>query len=181
MAAPADIGVSGDFMTSMFAYQIGGVFLLAALFMGGTFLRGVFPNLFRDGKPVAIVLGIAGLCYVGYRMLPDLYETWEPLWRTAPIVSSPPQPQPPPAQPAARRHTTPKLVGTVSEVEYTIKVPSEDLETVPVAAPSPDSDPVQVAVLPRPEVRDVPKPGNRRRRMVKSIGHFLHIGRHKED
>src|SRR5580692_2968490 len=69
-------------MNQLLAYQIGGIFLLAALFMLGT-MTGLVPKLFR-GNATGILGGMVALGFVLYFYGPDILAWWR----------SSPQPQP---------------------------------------------------------------------------------------
>jgi len=95
-------------MFSTFAYEIGAVFLLAALLMYGT-VSGLIPRAFRAGKPAPIFFGIALLGFAIYRFGPDLYAGWLSIGAVAPsLTSSRPTPAeatpaPHPVRPAASK------------------------------------------------------------------------------
>ena len=58
-------------MTSTLAYEIGALFLLAALLMYGT-VGGFIPRSLSTGSGLPILLGVVVLAFAIYRFGPDL-------------------------------------------------------------------------------------------------------------
>ncbi len=151
------------------AYEMGAVFLLAAMLMFGS-AHGFIPRSLRNtGAP--ILIGVALLGFLIWRFGPDLYAnarsnvapwltTSQPP-RADPASAPAPSPAPHPAKPSA-----PRVEGIV--IREVVSPPAE-------AAPA-------LVEASKPVDTLAQEPHNDRgvKRAVKSVGHFLHIGRHKE-
>jgi hypothetical protein len=158
---------------NLIAYQIGGVFLLAGLFIFGTMVKGIVPEAFRAGKPLGILvlLGALGLGIYHYRL--DLEAGWSSLFESAPAPASAAAAAAPnvPGKPAPRmRPAAAAAPAPVPQPKIIIveEAPAAETTTALVPAPAPE-----VASSDAPA--DAPK-GNRLKRGVKSVGHFLHLG-----
>jgi hypothetical protein len=165
------------------AFEIGGVFLLVAAWIGLAKMREAFPEMLQNVKPFLLVCAGILVVVAGYQTLPDYYRRLFPD-KSAPGTAVPP------TTPAANNGPQPKKA-TVTEVEYIIKVPAKPVPEVTVihenvvpekpveqAAPEPVAapEPPQTA-----SAADSAKPENRGKKIIKSIGHALHFGRHKDD
>lgn len=180
-------------MISTPAYEIGAVFLLAALLMFGT-MSGFIPRSFRAGKPAPIVLGVLMLGYALYRFGPDLSAGWRSIVANSPNIASPhptpaastlatPAPATPHARathPATHRQTT-AIDGSVPTLSGSAPVAN------PAEAPGADATPLAkplFAANGAPAPSGEPPGGSPYdsgiKRVFKSVGHVLHIGRRKE-
>jgi len=185
-------------MTSTLAYQIGAVFFLAVLFMTGTLTRGLFPsNIFKSVKLAIFVVAALLVGFVAYRKLPDISGVLD--FRSSDTTQAP-------AQGTTAAGVAPKQSNAPQPTIKTRGVqtihqtaPPPDAATEPQETSSPAPDPPQSAVS-QPQ-RDAFSPpssvgagstsagswratpaqesGNRVKRAVKSVGHFLHIGHEK--
>jgi hypothetical protein len=164
-------------VSQLLAYQIGGIFLLAALFMLGT-MSGLVPKLFR-GNATAILGGIVVLGFVSYFYGSDI-RAWRP-WQSSPPQQQQPQAVSTPA-PAAVVHNRarPAAVQTSEPAklpEPKVIVWSDD---VPVAQPkAADPEPAQSrepATTATSLDSDESSPyDSKAKRAIKSIGRALHI------
>jgi hypothetical protein len=157
------------------AFEIGAVFLLVVLFMAGTKMKGVFPQLGRNVQYVLIAIGVLFACFWAYRMWPEAHgELLSILPQSSAPASVTPsiQPHSPPTQsqtPVAKHSSSPaRKAGKVSEVELVIK------ETPHVVEPE---VPEAIASVTPQETESAPAKENRGKRIIKSIGRALHIGR----
>jgi hypothetical protein len=173
------------------AYEMGAVFLLAAMLMFGS-AHGFIPRSLRNaGAP--IVVGVLLVGFLTWRFGPDLWENarsnaspWFATSQPAPAEPSPSQPassQPAPAgkAPAPRpaKSVAPSVTGIVirevvpSPIELS---PTEPAPPVIVAGPITDK-PIEVAdAKPAPESSGSSPYDSGVKRAVKSVGRFLHIG-----
>lgn len=165
------------------AYEIGAVFLLAALLMYGT-LGGFIPRHLKGGAAFAVLAGIAALGFVVYHFAPDLYALWRPSYAGSPSLTTS-RPAPVAVKPVPRRaKSSPPVARAKKEPDANWKTTIVD-GSVPAAA-EPAVTPVPKAaedVQTKPD--DTPKYesspyDSRTKRAIKSIGHFLHIERKKE-
>ena len=195
-------------MFSTFAYEIGAVFLLAALLMYGT-VSGLIPRTLRAGKPAPIFFGIALLGFAIYRYGPDLYAGWLSIGAVAPSLTSS---RPTPAQPTP----APRPVKSSASKANTQRQPNSDWKAIvlndsvpaetasPVGKPIEDADakPAMESSAPTERADTTPAAASSAltgetgrtaaesccnspydsgaKRAIKSIGHFLHIGPRKE-
>ena len=164
-------------MTQTFAYQIGAVFLLAALLMGSTFTRGIFPEFFKSAKVLVLIAGALLLALAGYRLIPDLYHRLFPAPASAAVPIQ--------AAPAPRKTSAPsRPKATVTEVEYTLKVQTKNapapLESANSAEPAPAPAIAKVEATPDESAQPLPPAQEGRgKRVLKSIGRALHISHRK--
>jgi hypothetical protein len=164
-------------VNSTVAFEIGGAFFLAVLFMAGTMTGGVFPKI---GRSIKITLCCFSVLVLGYITLSNWSEA---IAGMASIFSDSPAPSLKPATESVSKKTAParaaapkpwpKSAGKVSEVEYVIKVepkpaPEEAKAPEPQEAAPPDANP------------DV-KPEGRGKKVLKSIGHAFGFGKKKKD
>ncbi len=150
------------------AYQIGGVFLLMALFMYGTSVSGFFPKLGRHGKTVGIVIAVIGLAALVVHYAPE----WMEQARTAWIGT----PEPKPA-PAVAAKPSPKPRARIAKA------------AVPVPAAAPEPEPKMIIVPedlpePKPVIETPVEPAgasntdaydSKLKHAAKSVGRFLHV------
>jgi hypothetical protein len=154
-------------MGQLLAYQIGGVFLLAALFMLGT-MTGLVPKLFR-GNITGILCGIVVLGFVAHFYGSDALAWWH--------SSSVPKTIPAPV-PAVAVHTTRPRAPQPSEPtkppEPKVIAWSDDVPAAqPKAAdPEPTQSPEPAATL---EPDESSPYDSKAKRAIKSIGRVLHI------
>lgn len=164
-------------MTDTLAYQIGGVFFLAVLFMAGTMTRGLFPTrIFDNVKLTVFVVAVLLVGFVVYRGLPELSSVLDFL--PASTTEAPSQPAP---AAAAIKQKTPAPRPAIKLLE---------LHDAPAAAPTLVANPeLPAAQPPRSDDAAESTPswpaapaqesGNRVTRAIASVGHFLHIGHAK--
>jgi hypothetical protein len=152
-------------MTDTLAYEIGAAFFLAVLLMGGSMTRGLMPaGLFKNIKlaVIVIVVGLAGM--MAYQNLPSAWGRFVSEGSSA--EKSVVQEQP------AAKPTTPKhsaAAGKIREVETVITAKPEE----------PAAEQTDGPVIVRP-AEDSEKE-SRSKRVVKSVGRFLHLGHKKDD
>jgi hypothetical protein len=177
-------------MISTLAYEIGAVFLLAALLMYGT-ANGFVPRSLRVGKTFPILLAAGALAFAIYRLGPDLYAGWlsavamapsltpsrtttaAPMPATAPAKSTAPPPRAS-KQPAANSKTlviVESVPATGDPAAPPSGTPAQDAAAKTTAAT--DSKPAAKSSDSSPYDSGV-------KRAVKSVGRFLHVGRKKE-
>jgi hypothetical protein len=145
------------------AYQIGGVFLLMALFMYGTSVSGFFPKLSGHGKTVALVIALVALVVLGMRYWPQMVEQARTAWIGAPEA------KPVAATPAAVTAAKPKA----SRAPKTAVV-SQPKIVIPL-----DDSPQIERVIVEPAPADGPTGTNpydsKLKHAAKSVGRFLHV------
>jgi hypothetical protein len=151
------------------AFEIGGAFFLAVLFMVGTMTGSVFPKIGKSIKLTLCCLSVLALCYITLSNFPEAYAAM------VSIVSDSPTPSPKPALPANTKTTAParaavakpwpKSAGKVSEIEYVIKVEPKPAATAADAPAALDAE---------------PKADGRRKKVLKSIGRAFHIGKKEQ-
>lgn len=192
---------------STLAYEIGGTLLLAALVMYGTLVSGFIPETLRTAKAfgIALVLLLSGL--VAYQWFPEVTFALPSISVPAAFTADPapptpaPQTDPTPLPPVPHRIPTrahPVAQPTVQERPRILGLDQADSAPVePRVADNRHADPpgpaadttLQVAPVTRdspavqvvPSVQNPPSPAeNPAKRVVKSIGSFLHIGRKKK-
>jgi len=176
-------------MISTLAYEIGAVFLLAALLMYGT-ANGFVPRGLRVGKTFPMLLAAGTLLFAIYRFAPDLYEAWTSASAVAPGVTTA-QPAPAGRTPASApaKSGAPQASGTKQpRANWKTMV----IESVPAADPaaSPGGKPAEgvagdkatAAAGPHPAAKssDSSPYDSGATRAIKSIGRFLHVGHKKE-
>jgi hypothetical protein len=184
-------------MNSSLAYEIGAVFLFAAMLMFGT-AHSVIPKSVRNiGAPVFVSVALAG--FLIWRFGPDLYANmrsnaapWFPAAEPIPAETASPAPT---AVPDKSKPFAPKanVSGQVNPNRNGVVIHDFAPASPDVALPA-----VQAVV----ETLPAEKPAGTRgkepeekfrtddsagspydsgvKRAVKSVGHFLHIGRKKE-
>lgn len=166
-------------MNQLLAYQVGGIFLLAALFMLGT-MTGLVPKLFR-GNPTGILGGMVAVGFVLYFYGPDILAWWrssqqpQAVSKTVPAVVAHSAAQPrSAAQPGAPQPSEPAKLP-----EPKVIVWSDD---VPIAQPK-AADP-EPAPSPEPAATVDPDENSpydsKAKRAIKSIGRALHIHRNND-
>jgi hypothetical protein len=161
-------------VNSTVAFEIGGAFFLAVLFMVGTMTGSVFPKIGKNIKLTLCCLSVAVLGYITLSNFPEAYSAM------ASILSDSPAPSTKPALPESTKATTParaavakpwpKSAGKVSEIEYVIKV-----EPKPAAEIEKAADP-QDAAAPEAEA----KADGRGKKVLKSIRRAFHIGKKEQ-
>jgi hypothetical protein len=176
-------------MTSTPAYEIGAIFLLVALLMYGT-LSGFIPRSFHAGKPAPIILGVLLLGYALYRFGPDLSSGWRSI--ANPPNSASPHPTPAAATPATPGPSHAKAMRSATHRQTAAN------DSVPIlSGPAPLANPAEapgayqtqpakplVAANGAPAPSGEPTSGSPYdsgvKRAIKSVGHFLHIGRKRD-
>jgi hypothetical protein len=177
-------------MISTLAYEIGAVFLLAALLMYGT-ANGFVPRSLRVGKTFPILLAAAALVFAIYRLGPDLYEDWRSASAAAPGVTTA-QPAPAERTPASGPTTSgapPARATTQANTNWKTIV----IESVPAAADpatTPGGKPAENAADTKIATATGIQPAAKSsagspydsgvKRAVKSVARFLHVERKKE-
>jgi hypothetical protein len=177
-------------MISTLAYEIGAVFLFAALLMYGT-ANGLVPRSLRVGKTFPILLGAAALGFAIYRLGPELYDGWLQATAGAPNLTSSrtttaaPTPAPHPAKSGAPQASPSKQ----SETHWkTIVIESVPAAANPVATPGgkPAENPpgskatAAAGAQTAANSSDSSPYDSGATRAIKSVGRFLHLGRKKE-
>lgn len=175
------------------AYEIAGLFLLAALLMYGT-LSGFLPKVFRAGKAVPWFLGAAAALFGLYYFAPDISRVWSSLTGSPSEVTSTE-----PVQPSQSKTTSPVLIQkrpaapvTSHAVTDWKTVTADPSIPIATATPTNGSDgtlrsadaPVQVNAAPKAPPPDAESSGDSPfdsgiQRAAKHVGRFLHIGRRK--
>jgi hypothetical protein len=162
-------------VNSTVAFEIGGAFFLAVLFMVGTMTGSVFPKIGKSIKLTLCCLSVAVLGYITLRNFPDAYAAMVSIFSGTSAASTTPVTEPAVKAAAPARAATPKAwpksAGKVSEVEYEIKV-----EPKPVTGAAEAVEPQQ-AEQPVAEV----KQDGRGKKVLKSIGHAFGIGKKKKE
>jgi hypothetical protein len=162
-------------MISTIAFEIGGVFLLAALLIYGT-MGGFLPRVFHAGKPAGLAIFVLAIAGAVYYFSPEILSAWRDFTASS-LPSSPPK-------------ATPSL-SDVPKVHPIKPRPAPQARTTVVEAP-PEAQPVPapvspVAIAPAP---DPPAPRAEAsgdspydsgiKRGIKRVGRFLHL-RKKDD
>ena len=157
-------------MNSTLAYEIGAVFLLAALLMFGS-VEGFVSKSFRFGPSTMVFLGVAVLGWGVYRYGWDLIRSWTPAGAATHLESSGPSAQHVelPPRPIVRRQPASRVAA------------SDPVEILSPAAPL--AAPSSAAPAPIPESADVPSPADNGpdpyesglKRGAKRVGRFMHI------
>jgi hypothetical protein len=158
-------------MNATLAYEIGAVFLLAALLMAGSGAKSLLGlKTLRTVRSTMLVAGGILVAMALYRSLPDIM---------AMLPASDPHP-------AAAAPATATVVA--SPARTTHAVPKEP-EKQYILYSAPVGSAASVAVVPAPVVvtpSRVPEPAaetaadqstSKRKKVIKSVGHFLHIGK----
>jgi hypothetical protein len=146
------------------AYQIGGVFLLMALFMYGTSVSGFFPKVRGHGKTVAIVIAVVAIVALAIHYAPDWIEQ-----ARAALISKP-EPAPAPVSPQkSAAKARPHPVKTA--VKPAVPAPEARMMVVPEDLPQPVAEaPVQTEAPADTDAYD-----SRMKHAAKSVGRFLHV------
>jgi hypothetical protein len=173
-------------MFTTISYEIGGMFLLAALLMVGT-LSGVIPASFQPGKSALIIMGVVVIGFGIFHFGPNLSAAWRSTFANAKNMVSPGQPPTAaaqhPAVPAASHAKAAKQPAphwktiVVDDSLFAPTKPSPvSANPVPLAAPSPEVPQASVTQPGENSSNDSP-PDRGIKRTVKSVGRFLHINR----
>jgi hypothetical protein len=168
-------------MNAQLAYEIGAVFLLAALLMFGS-VRG-FSGRFRLGGGAMVALGLA-LAVFG------LYHYWDQILALAAPSDSAARVSAPatsastsaPAKGAAAKHRSTRAIesGPIEKIIVVEEVPAERV----IVPPSKVEDKLPAAE--KPETQSAPDPcekspyESKARRVLKSVGCGMHIIRRKD-
>lgn len=163
-------------MDQTLAYQIGAMFLLAALFMAGSRAKSLLGyQTLRALRMTALIAGGALFAYIGYQKWPDIYAMARSAVAgpEAPASSATPAPA---VVPASEVHRKPKVPARPAAEQYILysapETPTPSSAASPVAV-----SPVTPAVASEP---GVPESSSRGKRVIKSVGRFLHIGPKKQ-
>ncbi|MBZ5677123.1 MAG: hypothetical protein LAP61_23000 [Acidobacteriia bacterium] len=188
-------------MMTTVGYEIGAVFLLAALLMYGTRSGFSLPGL-QAGKLIPIVLGVMVLVFGVHHLGPELAAGWRSMLmsptsrespRPAQVIEpvAPPHtsvvdtvPAPPSRSPAkATRQSTPQWKTVV--VDESLPSPTERAQPSADSFPPASPPATEQAPTPQPEKPlsvESPDPSPHDhgvKRAFKRAGHFLHITREK--
>jgi hypothetical protein len=182
-------------MLTTFSYEIGAVFLLAALLMYATKSGFIAPS-FPAGKVVPISLGLLLLGFGIYHFGPDLSAGWRSMFANATRMASPGQAPavgarvPHPAVPAASHAKTAKQWAPhwkTIVVEDSVLPPTKPTPASanPVPASTSTEVPEQAYPIPSAKPSGAESTGGSRhdhgiKRAVKGVGRFLHVGRGKD-
>jgi hypothetical protein len=167
-------------MNQLLAYQIGGVFLLAALLMFGS-AHGLIPRSLRDAGVPACV-GVALLGFLIWRFGPDLYANVRAIGALAPsLTTSRRAPAAPTPAVRPKRSAAPHpSVAKQPEVKWKTIIVDDSVPAATEPVPAPIGSPAESADLtPSAESSGSAAHDGRAKRALKSVGHFLHIGRKK--
>jgi hypothetical protein len=148
------------------AYQIGGVFLLMALFMYGTSVSGFFPKFRGHGKTAAIVIAVVAMVAFAIHYAPDWMEQ-----ARAAYAGKPEQVPAPPSPRKTAAKARPHAIRTAIKPAVPIPAPESKMIVVPPDLPQPAADaPVQAEAPPNSDAYD-----SRMKHAAKSVGRFLHV------
>lgn len=178
-------------MISTLAYEIGAVFLLAALLMYGT-ANGFVPRFLRVGKTFPVLLAAGTLAFAVYRFGPDVYADWLSTAAVAPrLTPSQPTPAAPASAPPPRKSGAHQARAT-QQPEANSKT-LVIVESVPAAADpaaTPAEKPAENAANTKTAAATDTKAAAKSSdsspydsgvtHAIKSVGRFLHIGHKKE-
>jgi hypothetical protein len=142
------------------AYEIGGVFLLMALFMYGTSVSGFFPKVFGHGKTVAIVIAVVALAVLAIRYGPQAFEQARSAWIGEP-EAAPAVPSPAPVAPKRRVAHAAKAVTPIPMPQSSVV---EDEPPRIITEPAHPNAPA-----------DANPYDSRLKHAAKSVGRFLHV------
>jgi hypothetical protein len=148
------------------AYQIGGVFLLMALFMYGTSVSGFFPKLTGHGKTVALVIAMVALAVMAIHYAPPALEQAH-AWMERPEA------KPAASAPAAAIAAKPKLTRppkAAAAPPKKIIIPPDD---------SPQIERVIVEPAPADTHADTNPYDSKLKHAAKSVGRFLQVAPRK--
>jgi hypothetical protein len=149
------------------AYQIGGVFLLMALFMYGTSVSGFFPKLSGHGKTVALVIAMVALAVMGIRYAPQALEQAH-AWIGTPEAKPA---APAPAAAIAAKPKVPRAPRAAAAPPEKIIIPPDD---------SPQIERVIVEPAPADKQTDTNPYDSKLKHAAKSVGRFLHVAPRKD-
>jgi hypothetical protein len=169
-------------MNQLLAYQIGGVFLLAAMLMFGS-AHGLIPRgLTNAGVPICV--GAALLGFLIWHFWPELYANARSIGTLAPSLTTS-RPAPAAPAPAARPKRSPAPHPTVAkqpEVKWKTTIVDDSVPAAAEPVSTPIGSPAEsVDTTPAAESSGSAPHDGGAKRAIKSIGHFLHIGRKKKD
>jgi hypothetical protein len=146
------------------AYQIGAVFLLAALFIAGTMTRGLLPR--ASVKTLQTTLVLAALLAAGYavhREMPSLAGFFDrPRGETNPV----------PGQAELKQAGSVAAAKKTGEPRRPTLV--REAEVIHEADPAPEAQGPLIQIDERPE--PATKPAKGVKKAAQSVGRFLHIG-----
>lgn len=178
-------------MTSLLAYQIGGIFLLCAMLMWGT-MGGFMPRALRVGKPASLFILCALLAFALYRFGPDMLAMLPSATSLAPDVT-PSRPAgaqtavPPPqrriSSPSPQREPAAKWKAPVISPSEPVAVSSPPAQTVAPerAEPAPAVIPPSQPEPQKWDSSDSSPYDSKTKRAIKAAGRFLHITKRKKD
>ncbi len=175
-------------MISTLAYEIGAVFLLAALLMYGT-ANGLVPRSLRVGKTFPVLLAAGVLAFAIYRFGPDLYADWLSATAVAPgvpaIRPTPAgrTPAPGPAKSGAAPVRAAKQPDTNRKTIIVESVPAPaDPAATPVDKPAENAADAKTVTDTKTAAKssDSSPYDSGVKRAIKSVGRFLHVERRKE-
>jgi hypothetical protein len=149
------------------AYQIGGVFLLMALFMYGTSVSGFFPKLAGHGRTAALVISAIALAVVAIRYAPQALEQAQ-AWMGTPEAKPA---APAPAAAIAAKPKAPRAPKAVAAPTEKIIIPPDD---------SPQIERVIVEPAPADKHTDTNPYDSKLKRAAKSVGRILHLAPRKD-
>ena len=150
-------------------YQIGGVFLLMALFMYGTSVSGFFPKLSGHGKTVGIVMAVVALAALAVHYAPEWMEQARTAWMETPGA---PEAKSAPA-PAAKPSPKPRARSVKAEVAVPAEAPVPEAKMMVVPQDLPQPKPVSETAVGGAGNRDAYD--SKLKHAAKSVGRFLHV------
>jgi hypothetical protein len=169
-------------MNQLLAYQIGGVFLLAAMLMFGS-SHGLIPRSLRNAGTTMCV-GVALFGFLIWHFWPDLYAKARSIGALAPSLTTS-RPAPAPAS-RPKRSAAPHASATKQpETKWKTIIVDDSVPAATGPVPTPSSGTgADTASKPAAESSSS-SPGSSTndsgaKRAIKSVGHFLHIGPKKK-
>jgi hypothetical protein len=163
-------------MMQTFAYEIGAAFLLAALLMGASFMRGFFSVEFLKNVKFAVIgLAVVLLGIAAYQMLPSEVTTGP-----QPAVGV--APQSPPAQSAKKAAATSQTF----EIQRRVAAAKAEDEARTAAAPIEHIKAESIGAAESPDAAaatndpSTPSQENRGKRWLKASGRAFHVGSKKD-
>ncbi len=169
------------------ATEIGAVFLLAVVLIGLSKIREAYPDLPQSIKPLLYVCAGLLLAGAGYQMLPDLYRHMFG-GGSASVNTTATAPSAGAASSGGSSGSPQPKKATVTEIEYTLTEGPKPAASVAAVQPAQENlvepKPAEPAVAAEPAAASTDTasatPESRGKKVIKSIGHVFHIGRHKD-
>jgi hypothetical protein len=167
-------------MNQLLAYQIGGLFLLAAMLIFGS-AHGLIPRGLRNaGAPICV--GVALLGFLIWHFWPDLYASARSIGALAPsLTTSRPAPAVPASAALPKRSPAHASPAKQPETKWKTIIVNDSVPVATESVSTPIAGPAESAsTTPAAESSGSASHDGSAKRAMKSIGHFLHIGRKKK-